>query len=49
MGYKPGTAPDKDRDLGLRGVPGETDMSQAIDPNALPSLQTPGAGTGGLY
>jgi penicillin-binding protein 1A len=50
MGYKPGTAPDQDRELGLRGVPGEGDMSAQIDPTALPPVsQAPSGGTGGLY
>ncbi len=47
--YKPGTDPTKDRDFGLHGVPGEDQTSENFDPAALPSLQTPGGGTGGLY
>jgi len=43
--YKPGTAPDKDRDLGLHGVPGEADTSTADE---LTHRQ-PSTGTGGLY
>jgi penicillin-binding protein 1A len=49
--FKPGTEPGKDQDFGLRGVPGEADMSQldADVPGASAKSQTPGAGTGGLY
>ena len=45
MAYKPGTAPDKDRDLGLHGVPGEADTSTADDN----THRQPSTGTGGLY
>jgi penicillin-binding protein 1A len=41
--YKPGTSPDKDIDLGLHGVPGETDAASADNP------REPMRGTGGLY
>ncbi|HEV2188913.1 MAG TPA: penicillin-binding protein 1A [Stellaceae bacterium] len=41
--YKPGTSPDKDTDLGLHGVPGETDTSASDNP------REPMRGTGGLY
>src|SRR5579864_3985905 len=41
--YKPGTSPDKDIDLGLHGVPGETDTSASDNP------REPMRGTGGLY
>jgi len=41
--YKPGTSPDKDTDIGLHGVPGETDTSASDNP------REPMRGTGGLY
>jgi penicillin-binding protein 1A len=44
--YKPGTAPDKDRDIGLQGVPGEG--SGMISGESAPTRQ-PASGTGGLY
>jgi penicillin-binding protein 1A len=49
--FKPGTEPGKDQDYGLRGVPGEGDMSQLDSdvPGASAKSATPGAGTGGLY
>jgi penicillin-binding protein 1A len=49
--YKPGTEPGKDRDLGLRGVPGEQETSQMDDPDAMPppTEEAPVGGTGGLY
>ena len=44
MAFKPGTSPDKDRDLGLRGVPGEAGPSdEAV------TRREPSSGTGGLY
>jgi penicillin-binding protein 1A len=44
--YKPGTGPDKDRDLGLQGVPGEG--SGLVSGGDAPVRQ-PASGTGGLY
>ncbi len=44
--YKPGTAPDKDREIGLQGVPGEG--SGLISGESTPARQ-PASGTGGLY
>jgi penicillin-binding protein 1A len=41
--YKPGTAPDKDRDMGLQGVPGEGSLANGEQP------RQPSSGTGGLY
>jgi len=46
VAYKPDTAPDQDRDLGLRGVPGESDA--AANDEDEPARQ-PSRGTGGLY
>jgi penicillin-binding protein 1A len=51
MAYKPGTAPDKDRDAGLQGVPGEGSGGAGLvssDTAAAPALR-PASGTGGLY
>jgi penicillin-binding protein 1A len=59
MAYKPGTAPDKDREKGLQGVPGEApstadggngDMSDngAFGETPAPPRQL-ATGTGGLY
>jgi penicillin-binding protein 1A len=48
--YKPGTGPDKDRDAGLHGVPGEAGASageSATDDTG--NGQGPSHGTGGLY
>jgi penicillin-binding protein 1A len=45
MAYKPGTTPDKDRDLGLRGVPGEGSGATADESRQ----REPSSGTGGLY
>jgi penicillin-binding protein 1A len=45
--YKPGTGPDKDRDLGLRGVPGEGSLAGGGEPDQ--PLRQPSTGTGGLY
>jgi len=42
--YKPGSSPDKDRDLGLQGVPGEGSGLVSGEPARQPS-----SGTGGLY
>jgi len=49
--FKLGTDPDKDRDLGLHGVPGEagTDLSGSDIPGESAKSLTPGGGTGGLY
>ncbi len=47
-GYKPGTEPGKDRDKGLRGVPGEQ-VAGSTDTGALPTRVAPASGTGGLY
>ena len=44
--YKPGTAPDKDRDIGLRGVPGEAGAAAVSDDSGG---REPARGTGGLY
>jgi len=54
MAYKPGTAPDKDRDLGLRGLPGEAasgDMSDGglMSGSDAAGPRQPSSGTGGLY
>jgi len=49
--FKPGTAPDKDRDLGLRGVPGEAAASVATTTGVGDTVrrQPASTGTGGLY
>jgi penicillin-binding protein 1A len=44
--YKPGTAPDKDRDIGLQGVPGE---GSGLASGTTTSARQPASGTGGLY
>ncbi|HWB51163.1 MAG TPA: penicillin-binding protein 1A [Stellaceae bacterium] len=44
--YKPGTAPDKDRDAGLQGVPGE---GSGLVSGETTSARAPASGTGGLY
>jgi penicillin-binding protein 1A len=49
MAYKPGTAPDKDRDLGLHGVPGEGGAAASADETNEPIQRAPSHGTGGLY
>jgi penicillin-binding protein 1A len=48
MAYKPGTAPDKDRDLGLQGVPGEG-SGGLVSGGDEPAPRQPSSGTGGLY
>jgi len=48
-GYKAGTEPGKDRDRGLRGVPGEDVVGASTEPSALPNRAGPAGGTGGLY
>jgi penicillin-binding protein 1A len=45
VAYKPGTAPDKDRDAGMQGVPGEG--SGLVSGGDTP--RQPSSGTGGLY
>jgi len=46
MAYKPNTGPDKDRDIGLQGVPGEgSGLASGGDAPA----RHPSSGTGGLY
>ena len=56
--YKPGTGPDKDREIGLQGVPGEgSGMGAGGDMPGLVSgvaggdapARQPASGTGGLY
>lgn len=51
--YKPGTEPGKNRDLGLRGVPGGEKIPVASARNgtgqAVPMQGVPASGTGGLY
>ncbi len=49
--YKPGTAPGKDRDMAMHGMPGDQETSQmsAPDANAAPASAAPATGTGGLY
>jgi penicillin-binding protein 1A len=50
--YKPGTSPDKDRDIGLRGVPGEDGTASADVSPVGATVDTPRQplrGTGGLY
>jgi penicillin-binding protein 1A len=57
MAYKPGTAPDKDRDLGLQGVPGESAPSEfsgemggsLTSGGDVAAPRQPASGTGGLY
>jgi penicillin-binding protein 1A len=44
--FKPGTSPDKDRDMGLQGVPGEGSAATAGDQT---TRREPATGTGGLY
>jgi penicillin-binding protein 1A len=44
MAFKPGTAPDKDQDVGMHGVPGE-EATATVDSNP----REPSHGTGGLY
>jgi penicillin-binding protein 1A len=45
--YKPGTAPDQDRDKGLQGVPGEGSGLASSSGGDQP--RQPASGTGGLY
>jgi penicillin-binding protein 1A len=45
--YKPGTAPDKDREIGLQGVPGEG--SGLVSGGDTTPTRQPASGTGGLY
>jgi penicillin-binding protein 1A len=45
--YKPGTAPDQDRDKGLQGVPGEGDGLASS--SGGDQARQPASGTGGLY
>jgi len=48
--YKPGTEPGKNRDLGLRGVPGEEKIPVASAPNGTgQAAPVPASSTGGLY
>ena len=52
--FKPGTDPNKNRDLGLQGVPGEGETPVAsteggAEPAAMPPHAAPASGTGGLY
>ena len=50
--YKPGTAPDKDRDLGLQGVPGEGSglvSGETAGETGEAPARHPASGTGGLY
>jgi penicillin-binding protein 1A len=54
--YKPGTGPDKDREIGLQGVPGEGSGMGTGDAPGLVSggvgdapARQPSSGTGGLY
>jgi penicillin-binding protein 1A len=55
MAYKPDTGPDKDRNLGLQGVPGEgSGVVSSGDTSATGDIPTatvrqPASGTGGLY
>jgi penicillin-binding protein 1A len=46
VAYKPGTAPDKDRDAGLQGVPGE---ASGLISGGEAAARHPASGTGGLY
>ena len=49
MAYKPGSSPDKDRDIGMQGVPGEGSGSGAGLVSSEPAPRQPASGTGGLY